>query len=159
VPQGGEGLSPYPLDPHLALAGRAGGRAQPKSPESQPDTQVPLGGGDHLTAQPEQDPRTIERDKQQIRDRIWALLEREAPAKPPGRAVGKIPNFLGAAAAADQLAALPAWEAAHVVKANPDKAQRAVRARALTEGKVLYMAVPRLADALPFYLTDADGIS
>jgi 5-formyltetrahydrofolate cyclo-ligase len=56
--------------------------------------------------------------------------------------VGKIPNFYGAEAAAEQLAALPAWQAAHVLKANPDKAQRAVRTRALTEGKVLYMAVP-----------------
>jgi hypothetical protein len=41
-----------------------------------------------------------------------------------------------------------------VLKANPDKAQRAVRARALTAGRVLYMAVPRLADQLPFYLLD-----
>jgi 5-formyltetrahydrofolate cyclo-ligase len=39
-----------------------------------------------------------------------------------------------------------------VIKANPDKAQRAVHARSLTKGKVLYMAVPRLADELPFYL-------
>ena len=107
---------------------------------------------DHLTVQPEQDPRTIERAKQNMRDRIWALLEREGAAKPPGRVVGKIPNFLGAEAAADQLAALPAWETARVLKANPDKAQRPVRVRSLTEGKVLYMAVPRLADELPFYL-------
>ena len=57
----------------------------------------------------------------------------------PGRVVAKIPNFLGAEAAADQLAALQAWEATRVVKANPDKAQRPVRARALTEGKVLYI--------------------
>jgi 5-formyltetrahydrofolate cyclo-ligase len=106
------------------------------------------------STQPEQDPRAIERAKQQIRERIWALLEREGAAKPPGRVVGKIPNFLGAEAAAEQLAALPAWETAHVVKANPDKAQRSVRARALAEGKVLYMAVPRLADELPFYLLD-----
>jgi 5-formyltetrahydrofolate cyclo-ligase len=89
------------------------------------------------STQPEHDPRAIERAKQQVRDRIWALLERERAAQPPGRVVGKIPNFLGAEAAADQLAALPAWQAAHVVKANPDKAQRPVRARALTEGKVL----------------------
>jgi 5-formyltetrahydrofolate cyclo-ligase len=46
-----------------------------------------------------------------------------------------------------------------VLKANPDKAQRAVRARALTEGKVLYMAVPRLADQLPFYLLDPERLS
>jgi 5-formyltetrahydrofolate cyclo-ligase len=45
-----------------------------------------------------------------------------------------------------------------VVKANPDKAQRAVRARALTEGKVLSMAVPRLADELPFYLLDPEHL-
>jgi 5-formyltetrahydrofolate cyclo-ligase len=52
-----------------------------------------------------------------------------------------------------------AWATARVLKANPDKAQRAVRARALTEGKVLYMAVPRLADELPFYLLDPDHLS
>jgi 5-formyltetrahydrofolate cyclo-ligase len=85
-----------------------------------------------------------------VRDRIWALLEREGAARPPGRVAGKIPNFHGAEATANQLAALPGWETAHVLKANPDKAQRPVRARALTEGKVLYMAVPRLADELPF---------
>jgi 5-formyltetrahydrofolate cyclo-ligase len=98
---------------------------------------------DQLTVQPEQDHRAIERAKQQVRDRIWALLEHEKAAKPPGRVVGKIPNLLGAEAAADQLVALPAWEAAHVLKANPDKAQRPVRARALADGKVLYMAAAK----------------
>jgi hypothetical protein len=44
------------------------------------------------STQPEHDPRAIERAKQQVRDRIWALLERERAAKAPGRVVGKIPN-------------------------------------------------------------------
>jgi 5-formyltetrahydrofolate cyclo-ligase len=101
----------------------------------------------------------IERAKQELRARIWALLEREGAVKPPGTAVGKIPNFLGAEAAAEQLGALPVWQAAQVVKANPDKAQRAVRAKALTEGKVLYMAVPRLADELPFYLLEPERLA
>jgi 5-formyltetrahydrofolate cyclo-ligase len=86
------------------------------------------------------------------------LLEREGTAKPPGRVVGKIPDFHGAEATADQLAALPAWQAAHVLKTNPDKAQRPVRARALTEDKLLYMAVPRLADELPFYLLNPERL-
>jgi 5-formyltetrahydrofolate cyclo-ligase len=73
--------------------------------------------------------------------------------------VGKIPNFLGAEAAAEQLAALPVWQTAQVLKANPDKAQRPVRAKALTEGKVLYMAVPRLADELPFYLLEPERLT
>jgi 5-formyltetrahydrofolate cyclo-ligase len=101
----------------------------------------------------------IERAKQEVRNRIWALLEREAAAVPPGIVVGKIPNFLGAEAAGEQLAALPAWQTAQVVKANPDKAQRAVRAKALAEGKMLYMAVPRLADQLPFYLLEPERLT
>jgi 5-formyltetrahydrofolate cyclo-ligase len=114
---------------------------------------------DQLTAQPQQDPTAVELAKQQVRDRTWALLERPGAAKSPGRVVGRIPNFLGAEAAADQLAALPAWQAARVLKANPDKAQRPVRARALEEGKMLYMAVPRLADELPFYLLNPEQLS
>jgi 5-formyltetrahydrofolate cyclo-ligase len=107
-----------------------------------------------LNAQPGPTLAEIERAKQELRARIWALLERAGAVKPPGTAVGKIPNFVGAEAAAEQLGELPVWQAAQVVKANPDKAQRAVRAKALAEGKVLYMAVPRLANKLPFYLLD-----
>lgn len=90
--------------------------------------------------------------KQAIRERVWALLEQER-AVPPG-VHGRIPAFFGAEAAADRLAELPVWQSARVVKAVPDKAQLPVRARALTEGKLVYMAVPKLAEALPFYLLD-----
>jgi 5-formyltetrahydrofolate cyclo-ligase len=82
------------------------------------------------------------------------LLEQKKGTEPPGTVAGKIPNFVGAEAAADRLASLPTWQAAQVLKANPAKAQRAVRARALADGKLLYMAVPRLADELPFFLLD-----
>jgi 5-formyltetrahydrofolate cyclo-ligase len=112
-----------------------------------------------LNAQPEQALAEIERAKQEVRDRIWALLDREGAAKPPGTVVGKIPNFLGAEAAAEQLVSLPVWRTARVLKANPEKAQRAVRAKALIEGKVLYMAVPRLADELPFYLLEPEHLT
>ncbi len=46
-----------------------------------------------------------------------------------------------------------------MVKAVPDQAQLPVRARALTEGKLVYMAVPKLADALPFYLLDPASLT
>jgi 5-formyltetrahydrofolate cyclo-ligase len=93
------------------------------------------------------------RAKQAIRERVWALLERERVARFPG-ATGRIPNFAGAPAAAAQLASLPAWRTAQVVKANPDAPQLPVRARALADGKLLYMAVPRLADERPFIRLD-----
>jgi 5-formyltetrahydrofolate cyclo-ligase len=99
-----------------------------------------------------------ERVKREIRQRVWALLDRERAVRPPG-AQGRIPNFAGAEAAADRLAALPAWQAATVVKANPDKAQLPVRATALLDGKLLYMAVPRLADTHPFFLLDPNELT
>jgi 5-formyltetrahydrofolate cyclo-ligase len=93
------------------------------------------------------------RAKQAVRERVWALLEREGVARFPG-AKGRIPNFAGAPAAAARLASHPAWRAARVLKANPDAPQLPVRARALADGKLLYMAVPRLTAERPFLLLD-----
>jgi 5-formyltetrahydrofolate cyclo-ligase len=93
------------------------------------------------------------RAKQAIRERVWALLERKRAARFPG-AKGRIPNFAGAAEAAARLASLEPWRAARVVKSNPDAPQLPVRARALADGKLLYMAVPRLVDERPFILLD-----
>lgn len=87
--------------------------------------------------------------KQEVRERIWELLERERAARFPG-ARGRIPNFRGAEQAAARLAELPEWQAARVIKANPDSPQLPVRRRARKEGKTLYMAVPRLTTEKPF---------
>jgi 5-formyltetrahydrofolate cyclo-ligase len=87
--------------------------------------------------------------KQTVRERVWATLEREGAARFPG-ARRRIPNFRGAEEAAQRLAERPEWQAARVVKANPDSPQLPVRRRALAEGKLVYMAVPRLRDERPF---------
>lgn len=91
--------------------------------------------------------------KQAVRDRVWELLEREGAARFPG-ARGRIPNFIGAEAAAKRLAETDEWARARMVKANPDSPQLPVRAVALAEGKLLYMAVPRLRTPKPFLLLD-----
>ena len=74
---------------------------------------------------------------------MWDRLKAEGASAFPG-AHGRIPNFVGAAAAADTLAGLDVWKEARTLKSNPDMPQRPVRKRALEEGKVVYMAVPRL---------------
>jgi 5-formyltetrahydrofolate cyclo-ligase len=94
----------------------------------------------------------VDNAKQAARRQVWDLLERDGAA-PPG-VHGHIPAFVGADQAAARLAELPAWRAASVVKSNPDRAQLPVRVRALQSGKLLYMAVPKLASAKPFYLLD-----
>lgn len=83
--------------------------------------------------------------KQALRVRVWTLLERRGVGRFPLPLTDRIPNFAGAAEAADRLAALPEWRAAKRLKCNPDAPQRAVRLRALREGKDVYVAVPRLA--------------
>jgi len=87
--------------------------------------------------------------KGEVRERIWTLLEDERAARFPG-ARGRIPNFVGAEAAARRLAELPAWQRARTIKANPDAPQLPVRRAALADGKTVYMAVPRLRTDKPF---------
>jgi 5-formyltetrahydrofolate cyclo-ligase len=93
--------------------------------------------------------------KQEVRERIWELLERERAARFPG-ARGRIPNFRGAESAAEMLAELPEWQAARIIKANPDSPQLPVRRRARKDGKTLYMAVPRLTTDKPFVEVSGD---
>jgi 5-formyltetrahydrofolate cyclo-ligase len=96
--------------------------------------------------------------KAALRDEVWAALMAAKVARFPG-AVGRITNFVGAEAAAERLRSLPEWRAAATIKANPDSAQLPVRQRALEDGKTVYMAVPRLADADPFFLLDPDHLA
>jgi 5-formyltetrahydrofolate cyclo-ligase len=93
------------------------------------------------------------RTKDEIRQGVWKLLQEHKVARFPG-AEGKIPNFIGAEACAKQLAETAYWKKAKVLKINPDSPQRAIRQRALVEGKVIYMAVPRLRSEKPFIELD-----
>jgi 5-formyltetrahydrofolate cyclo-ligase len=97
-------------------------------------------------------------DKQEVRERVWAAMQKAKVARFPG-ARGRIPNFTGSERAAQLLAETPEWRKARAIKANPDQAQLAVRARALADGKLVYMAVPKLRDARPFMLLDPDRIT
>jgi 5-formyltetrahydrofolate cyclo-ligase len=93
--------------------------------------------------------------KDRLRTTIWRCLKAQGAAV--GEPVGHIPRFVGSDCAAAQLAQLPVWQQARVVKCNPDQAQAPVRLRALQEGKMLYMAVPRLTEERCFVaLTAAD---
>jgi 5-formyltetrahydrofolate cyclo-ligase len=81
--------------------------------------------------------------KAEIRQKIWQTLEREGVARFPG-ATGRIPHFVGAERAAELLREMAVWRRALVIKVNPDAPQLPVRRLALAEGKIVYMAVPRL---------------
>jgi 5-formyltetrahydrofolate cyclo-ligase len=97
-------------------------------------------------------------EKQRIREEIWELLERRRVVCFPKPVYGRIPNFIGAEAAAERLIKLRFWRKARAIKSNPDSPQRAVRLRALAEGKIVYMAVPRLRDEKCFLKLDPEKI-
>ncbi len=84
-------------------------------------------------------------------------MEEKGVARFPGTQ-GRIPNFVGAERTALTIQALPIWQKAKVIKANPDSPQRAIRELALVQGKTVYMAVPRLTEERPFIELDPKRI-
>ena len=96
--------------------------------------------------------------KAELRNEIWAALRAAKATRFPAPE-GRIPNFVGAEAAAERLRATGVWRTAGTLKANPDSPQWPVRQRALEDGKLLFMAVPRLAGAEPFFLLDPEQLA
>jgi 5-formyltetrahydrofolate cyclo-ligase len=94
--------------------------------------------------------------KQAVREGVWSQLERAGVVESGVR--GYIPAFEGADQAAERLAGLPVWQEAQTLQIAPDRAQLPVRIRALQDGKLVYMAVPKLATPEPFYLLDPNNL-
>jgi 5-formyltetrahydrofolate cyclo-ligase len=90
--------------------------------------------------------------KDGLRNDIWSVLETTGVNVGPVRS--RIPNFAGADLAALNLARIPAWKKARVVKCNPDPPQIPVRLRALYDGKIVYAPVPELTRGFPFVRLD-----
>jgi len=86
----------------------------------------------------------IFKKKEQLRNKIWDLLEQKNIAIFPLPVRGRIPNFVGSDQAASLVRTLPEWKKAKVVFSCPDSPQKKIREFALKEGKILIMASPRL---------------
>jgi len=76
--------------------------------------------------------------------KIWKLMEEKGIATFPKPVYHRVPNFIGAEKAAQNLRNLPEYKKAKVIFCNPDSPQRPVREMTLEDGKILVMATPRL---------------
>jgi 5-formyltetrahydrofolate cyclo-ligase len=94
--------------------------------------------------------------KKNIRMRVWRLMEERGIATFPRPVFHRIPNFVGAEKAAQNLRELPEYKTAKVIFCNPDSPQKPVREAALRDGKVVVMATPRLRKG--FLLLDPNKI-
>jgi len=99
----------------------------------------------------------IKERKRIIREKIWKILEEKNVAIFPG-AWGRIPNFIGAEKCSQFLKNVPEWENAKFIKSNPDSPQKHIREKALKEGKIVYMAVPKLKELKCFIKIDPKKI-
>jgi len=84
-------------------------------------------------------------------------MEKNGIARFPKPVFHRIPNFVGAEKAAQKLRELPEYKVSKVVFCVPDSPQRPVREMALTDGKILVMATPRLKNG--FLLLDPSSVS
>jgi 5-formyltetrahydrofolate cyclo-ligase len=106
--------------------------------------------------------------KADARQTVWDALQAAGVARFPFPPHGRIPNFVGAAIAAERLLADPLFAKARRIKVNPDAPQRPLRALALARGIVVYVPTPRLrggfrrfdpAKIPPERFTDAASLS
>ncbi|MGD6796208.1 5-formyltetrahydrofolate cyclo-ligase [Metabacillus indicus] len=82
--------------------------------------------------------------KDEIRQNKWQRLEDEKLGGFPFPLKNRIPNFKGAAAAAELVSQMDIYKRAEVVKINPDAPQLPLRARVIKDGKTLLVPTPRL---------------
>jgi 5-formyltetrahydrofolate cyclo-ligase len=95
--------------------------------------------------------------KNEIREKIWKTLEQEKAAPFPG-ARGRIPNFMGAGIAVPLVSKLPKRQRSKNIKCNPNSPEKPVSALALSTGKTIYTAVPRLRGRKCFIELDPSEI-
>lgn len=82
--------------------------------------------------------------KAEARALAYHRLRAARAARFPFPIEGRIPNFVGAEAAARRLRTLVAYQRARTLKVNPDSPQLPVRIMALRDRKTLFIPTPRL---------------
>jgi len=84
--------------------------------------------------------------KDEIRKKIWHLLEDENIADFPRPCYGRIPNFKGSRNVSERIKELIEFENARAVFCAPDMVLKRIREIVLEEGKVLVVALPHIKD-------------
>lgn len=86
----------------------------------------------------------VSKEKENLRNHIWDLINENRISKRPEGDYGRIPNFKGAKIAAERLSRTIEWINSKVIFCSPDSAQKHIRELALNHDKELIMATPKL---------------
>ncbi|XP_076751152.1 methenyltetrahydrofolate synthase domain-containing protein lost [Xylocopa sonorina] len=91
--------------------------------------------------------------KHSFRQKVWDYLMKNELVNFPLTVYDRIPNFKGAAEAAQRLIELEEFKQSRVIKINPDKPQEPVRFLALEANKEILVPIPRLRSGLFLHVT------
>lgn len=95
--------------------------------------------------------------KESFRQKVWDYITKNDLGNFPLGVYHRIPNFKGAANAAQCLSKLEEFKNAKVIKINPDKPQQPVRYLALEANKEILVPIPRLTSGLFLHVTPIAG--
>ena len=84
--------------------------------------------------------------KDEIRKRIWYLLEDENIADFPRPCYGRIPNFKGSRNVSERIKTLTEFKKAGAIFCAPDMVLKRIREIVLEHGKILVVALPHIED-------------
>jgi 5-formyltetrahydrofolate cyclo-ligase len=90
------------------------------------------------------------RDKDELRNQMWDLLETSGLSVNGKSSHGKIPDFKGSARAAELLSHTIEWANSNIIFCSPDTTQKMVRELALKDQKDLIMPSPKLKNGYLF---------
>uniref|UniRef100_A0A194AJT7 Methenyltetrahydrofolate synthase domain-containing protein n=1 Tax=Pinctada fucata TaxID=50426 RepID=A0A194AJT7_PINFU len=97
--------------------------------------------------------------KEAIRKSVWNYLEDNDLVQFPRPVFNRIPNFIGAATAAEKMTTMDEFKQAKTVKINPDKPQENARFLTMEANKTLLVPTPRLRHGLFNKLLPPPGCS
>lgn len=97
--------------------------------------------------------------KHSFRQKVWDYLMKNDLVNFPLTVYNRIPNFKGAAEAAQRLTELEVFKLAKVIKINPDKPQEPVRFLTLEANMEILVPIPRLRSGLFLHVTPIAGSS
>lgn len=87
--------------------------------------------------------------KDEIRERVWSLLDERGVTRFPRPTRGRIPNFEGSDKASKRVLRMPEFRGAEVVKVNPDYPQVGIRRGGAAGGETPRDAHAEAGERLP----------
>lgn len=91
------------------------------------------------------------KSKDEIRNYVWKLMEKEGFSDFPKPVFGRIPNFKGSVITCEKIREIKEYKTSKVVFSAPDSPLKRLREIVLLDGKILVVALPHIKDIVEIH--------